>query len=149
MAVSGTFNETVGLLTLSANSTIDLAGYNGTLRFSGVGSWAAGTNLAIWNWNGINKYGTPVGDGLNNRHVVFTDATGLDSYLDRISFYSGSGTGFSGSGFAQGFSGGGTEIIAVPETETYFYAVALLAGVVVQYLRRRARRKLLKSHRPA
>ena len=149
MAVSGTFNETVGLLTLSANSTIDLAGYNGTLRFSGVGSWAAGTNLAIWNWNGINKYGTPVGDGLNNRHVVFTDATGLDTYLDRISFYSGSGTGFSGSGFAQGFSGGGTEIIAVPETETYFYAVALLAGVVVQYLRRRARRKLLKSHRPA
>jgi len=149
MAVSGTFNETVGLLTLSANSTIDLAGYNGTLRFSGVGSWAAGTNLAIWNWNGINKYGTPVGDGLNNRHVVFTDATGLDTYLDRISFYSGSGTGFSGSGFAQGFSGGGTEIIAVPETETYFYAVALLAGVVVQYLRRRARQKLLKSHRPA
>ncbi|NDG72635.1 MAG: hypothetical protein EBY32_15335, partial [Proteobacteria bacterium] len=135
MAVSGTLNESVGLLTLSANSVIDLSGFVGTLRFSGVGSWAASTNLAIWNWNGINKYGTPVGDGLNNRHVVFTD--------------SGSGTGFSGSGFAQGFSGGGTEIIAVPETETYFYAVALLAGVVVQYLRRRARQKLLKSHRPA
>ena len=148
MAVSGNFNETVGLLTLSANSIIDLAGYNGTLRFSGVGSWAVGTNLAIWNWNGINQYGTPVGDGANNRHVVFADATGLDSYLDRISFYSGSGTGFSGNGFEQGFSGGGTEIIAVPETETYFYAVALLGGVVVQYLRRRAERNPL-GHRPA
>ena len=148
MAVSGTFNETVGLLTLSANSIIDLAGYNGTLRFSGVGSWAVGANLAIWNWNGINQYGTPVGDGANNRHVVFADATGLDSYLDRISFYSGSGTGFSGNGFEQGFSGGGTEIIAVPETETYFYAVALLGGVVVQYLRRRAKRNPL-GHRPA
>jgi autotransporter-associated beta strand protein len=145
LAVNGTFNESVGLLTLSANSVIDLNGYNGTLRFAGVGSWANTANLAIWNWNGINQYGTPVGDGASNRHVVFTDATGLDSYLDRISFYSGSGTGFSGNAFEQGFSGGGTEIIAVPETETYFYAVVLLAGVVVQYLRRRAKRKLLEG----
>jgi autotransporter-associated beta strand protein len=154
LAVSGTTNESVGLLTLSANSVIDLSGFIGTLRFSGVGSWANSANLAIWNWNGINQYNTPVGDGANNRHVVFTNNSGLDSYLDRISFYSGSGTGFSGSGFEQGFSGGGTEIIAVPETETYFYAVALLTGLVVQYLRHRSQRKRLKrnrleGHRPA
>jgi hypothetical protein len=41
----------------------------------------------------------------------------------------------------------GSLIIAVPETETYLYAVALLAGVVVQYLRRRAKRR--EGHRPA
>ena len=35
--------------------------------------------------------------------------------------------------------GGGSEIIAVPETETYFYAVALLAGVAVEYIRHRAK----------
>jgi hypothetical protein len=36
-----------------------------------------------------------------------------------------------------------------PETETYFYAVALLAGVVVQYLRRRAKRKPMEGQPPA
>jgi autotransporter-associated beta strand protein len=139
-AVSGTFEETVGALTLSANSTIDLAGFTGTLRFGGVGSWAAGTNLAIWNWNGINQYGTPVGDGANNRHVVFTNNSGLSNYLDRISFYSDSGSSFAGNGFEQGFSGTGTEIIAVPEPETYATAgILLLAGVLVQWMRRKQR----------
>ena len=111
-----------------------------------VGSWASSTNLAIWNWNGINQHNTSVGDGLNTRHVVFTDSSGLSSYLNRISFYSDNGSSFAGNGFEVGFSGGGTEIIAVPETETYFYAVALLADLVVQYIRRRARRNLLKAH---
>jgi len=123
-----------------ANSVIDLDLYNGALCSSGLGSWANTANLAIWNWNGINQYNTLVGDGANNRHIVFTDATGLDTYLDRISFYSGSGTGFSGSGFAQGFSGGGTEIIAVPEPETYATAgILLLAGILVQWMRRKQR----------
>ena len=53
------------------------------------------------------------------------------------------------SGFERGFSGGGTEIIAVPEPETYFYAVALLCSIVVQYLRRRAKRKPVEDHLPA
>ena len=151
LAVSGAFDETVGALTLSANSTIDLAGFAGTLRFGGVGSWASGTNLAIWNWNGINEYGTSVGDGLNNRHVVFTNNSGLDSYLDRISFYSDSGSSFVGNAFAvNGFTpGGGTEIIAVPEPESYATALMLLLAIgAVQSIRRRAKQKLLKSYRP-
>ena len=142
MAVSGTFNETVGLLTLSANSTIDLAGFTGTLRFGGVGSWAGSFNLDIWNWNGI------------NRNIVFTDAANpndLTNYLSRISFYSDSGSSFIGNAFEQGFTGagGGTEIIAVPETETYLYALALLAGVVIQFLRRRAKQKAWEGQPPA
>jgi hypothetical protein len=60
----------------------------------------------------------------------------------------GSGTGFFGNGFDQGFSGVGTEIITVLETETYFLAVALLTGLFVQYIRCRAKQKLLKNHRP-
>ena len=147
LAVSGTFEETVGALTLSANSTIDLAGFTGTLRFGSVGSWDAGTNLAIWNWNGINQYGTPVGDGANNRHVVFTNNSGLSNYLDRISFYSDSGSSFVGNAFEEGFSGG-TEIIAVPEAETYLAAIVLLAGIVIQYLRLRAKRKSFEHHLP-
>jgi hypothetical protein len=66
------------------------------------------------------------------------------SNLANISFYSDSGNSFIGSGFeVSGFEGGGSLIIAVPETETYLYAVALLAGIVVQFLRRRAKRKPL------
>jgi autotransporter-associated beta strand protein len=151
LAVSGAFDETVGALTLSANSTIDLAGFAGTLRFGGVGSWASGSNLAIWNWNGIPEYGTAVGDGLNNRHVVFTNNSGLDSYLDRISFYSDSGSSFVGNAFAvNNFTpGGGTEIIAVPEPESYATALMLLLAIgAVQSIRRRAKQKLLKSHGP-
>jgi autotransporter-associated beta strand protein len=137
LAVNGTFNETVGLLTLSANSTIDLAGFTGTLRFSGVGSWAGGTTLAIWNWNGFNQYGTPVGDGADNRHVVFTSNTGLDAYLNRISFYSDSGSSFAGTGFEQGFSGGGTEIIPVPEPETWATGILLLLSSGIWLWRKR------------
>jgi autotransporter-associated beta strand protein len=143
MAMSGTFNETVGALTLSANSTLDFSGFVGTLRFSGIGSWAAGANLAIWNWSGRTEYGTNYGTYPNSSNLVFTNNSTLSSNLANISFYSDSGTTFIGSGFERGFSGGGTEIIAVPETETYFIALALLAGIVVQYLRRRAKRKPL------
>ena len=149
LAVSGTFNENVGALTLSANSTIDFSGFVGTLRFSGVGSWAAGANLAIWNWSGQTQHGTNYGTYPNSSNLVFTNNSTLSSNLANISFYSDSGTTSIGSGFERGFTGGGTEIIAVPETETYFYAVALLAGVVIQYPRRRAKRKPLEGHRPA
>jgi autotransporter-associated beta strand protein len=150
MAVSGTFNETVGALTLSANSTLDFSGFVGTLRFSGIGSWATGANLAIWNWSGTTYWGTQVNNYATPSNLVFSNNSTLTSNLANISFYSDSGNSFVGSGFeVSGFSGGGSQIIAVPETETYFYAVALLAGLVIQYLRRRAKRKLLQGHRPA
>jgi autotransporter-associated beta strand protein len=137
MAVSGTFNETVGALTLSANSTIDFAGFVGTLRFSGIGSWATGANLAIWNWSGTTQYGTQINNYATPSNLVFSNNSTLTSNLANISFYSDSGNSFVGSGFElSGFSGGGSQIIAVPETETYFYALALLAGIVIQYLRR-------------
>jgi autotransporter-associated beta strand protein len=146
MAMSGNFNENVGLLTLSKDSIIDFAGFVGTLRFSGVDSWAPSANLAIWNWSGTPRYGDPVNNYQTPSNLVFTNNATLTNNLANISFYSDSGTTFIGSGFEQGFTGlgGGTEIIAVPETETYFYALALLAGLVVQYLRRRAKRKVCR-----
>jgi autotransporter-associated beta strand protein len=152
MAVSGTFNETVGALTLSANSTIDFSGFVGTLRFSGVGSWASGANLAIWNWSGTTQSGTQINNYATPSNLVFTNNSTLTSNLANISFYSDSGNSFVGNGFeVNGFSGGGSQIIGdgsqiipVPETETYFYAVALLAGLVIQYIRRRAKRKVCR-----
>jgi len=151
MAVSGNFSENVGQLTLSADSIIDFSGFSGVLRFSGVGSWASGANLAIWNWSGTTHYGTQINNYNTPSNLVFTTVTSnLTNNLANISFYSDSGNSFVGSGFeVSGFTGGGSQIIAVPETETYFYAVALLVGLVVQYLRRRAKRKPLEGHRPA
>jgi autotransporter-associated beta strand protein len=150
LAMSGNFSENVGLLTLSRDSIIDFAGFSGVLRFSGVGSWAAGANLAIWNWSGVPRYGDPVNNYATPSNLVFTNNSTLTSNLSNISFYSDSGNSFVGSGFeVSGFSGGGSEIIAVPEPEAFFYAVALLAGLAVQYLRRRAKRKAFEGHRPA
>jgi autotransporter-associated beta strand protein len=147
MAVSGNFDETVGLLTLSADSIIDFSGFAGTLRFGGIGSWASGATLAIWNWSGTTQYGTQINNYANPSNIVFTNNSNLNSNLVNISFYSDSGNSFVGNGFeVSGFSGGGSQIIAVPETETYFYAVALLAGVGVQFIRRRAKRKSLELY---
>ena len=128
MAVSGNFDETVGLLTLSANSTIDFSGFGGTLRFGGIGSWASGATLAIWNWSGTTQYGTQVNNYANPSHVVFTDKTNLTGNLGKISFYSGSGIGFIGNVFEDSFSQSGfaasMEIIDVPGPEALFYAAA-------------------------
>jgi autotransporter-associated beta strand protein len=151
MALSGNFDETVGLLTLSANSTLDFSGFAGTLRFGGIGSWATGATLAIWNWSGTTQHETQINNYANPSNLVFTNNSNLNSNLANISFYSDSGNSFVGNGFGRDFMGpgGGTEIIAVPEPEAFFYAVVLLAGVAVQYLRRRAKRKALQGHRPA
>ena len=134
LALNGSFSESVGALTLSANSTIDLLGFNGTLTFAGLGFWTNNASLSITNWNGVNKYGTPVGSGVADRHVVFTNTIGLDSTLSRISFYSGSfGVGFAGT--AYDFGDG--EIGAVPEPETIVTAMVLLVGSGLLWLRRR------------
>jgi hypothetical protein len=150
--VSGNFNQNVGALTLSADSIIDLNGFSGILRFSGL-SWASGASnakLAIWNWSGTPQHGPPVNDYTNPSHVVFTSNANLTSEnLAKISFYSGNGIGFVGNAFSDSFSDpgfSGTEIIAVPEPETYLTGVILLLVGVI-YLRRQAKHR--EGHRPA
>jgi autotransporter-associated beta strand protein len=135
-ALSGAFDETVGLLTLSANSTIDFSGFGGTLRFGGIGSWSPGATLAIWNWSGTTQYGTQINNYANPSNLVFTNNSILTSNLANISFYSDSGNSFVGSGFeVSGFSGGGSQIIAVPETETYLTGFLLILGFGIYQLR--------------
>jgi fibronectin-binding autotransporter adhesin len=152
MAMSGNFNENVGALTLSANSTIDFAGFSGILRFSSIASWAVNATLAIWNWSGTTAFG---GDEINNyqnpSRLVFADNSLVTSNLNNIRFYSDDGNSFIGQGFEQPFSQSGfsgTEIVAVPEAESYIAAAILLAGYGIFHLRRRVERKRL-GHRPA
>jgi hypothetical protein len=154
LAVSGDFNQNVGALTLSADSVIDLEGFSGILRFGGL-SWAntsPNATLAIWNWSGTTVWGTQVNDWQNPSQVVFANDANLTAEnLAKISFYSGSGSGFIGTAFEQGFAISGftgTQIIPVPEPETWVTAVLLLLGLGI-YLRRQAKRKILEGHRPA
>jgi hypothetical protein len=89
------------------------------------------------------------GTGNNRDKVHFVNSTLADNKLPLISFCSDTGSSLVGNAFQITSGTCNREIIAVPETETYFYAVALLAGIVIQYLRRRAKRKPLQGHRPA
>ena len=138
LAVSGSFDENVGQLTLSANSIIDLDGFSGILRFGGVGSWASGATLAIWNWSGQPLWGPPVNNYANPSQIVFADKSNLTPNLASISFYSGSGTGFIGNAFEQDFNisdFNGTEIIPVPEPETYLTGLILFLGFGIYQFR--------------
>ena len=135
LAMSGTTNDTVGALTLSANSVIDFGTFVGNVYFadSSAVSWTANAILSIWNWNGTSQYGTSYGAG--DRHIFFgNNASGLSSnQLAQISFYSDSGSSFIGSGWIN--SSG--EIGAVPEPQAIVTAAALLLGMGFYYLRRR------------
>jgi hypothetical protein len=135
--VNGNFDETVGALTLSANSTIDFSGFVGTLRFGSIASWAPGATLSIWNWSGTTQYGDQINNYQNPSRLVFTTSNAdLTNNLDNISFYSDSGNSFVGKGFIDSdFAGPGTLIIAVPEPETYLTGVILLIGATVYQIR--------------
>jgi autotransporter-associated beta strand protein len=143
----------VGALTLSANSTIDLGtSSNGVLlRFTNINWNNPNALLSIYNWTGNTEYSGNPGGGLDQVVIGNATTTALStSQLQQIHFYSGiEQSSFIANAFQITSGTYNREIIAVPETETYFYAVALLAGVVIQYLRRRAKRKTLEGHRPA
>jgi hypothetical protein len=139
LAVSGNFNQNVGLLTLSADSVIDLHDFSGILRFSGL-SWAStspNAKLAIWNWSGTTEWGTKVNNWQNPSNLVFSDSTNLTANnLAKISFYRDSGFNSIGSGFIDSdFADPGTLIIAVPEPETYLTGVILLLGLGIHQFR--------------
>jgi hypothetical protein len=78
-------------------------------------------------------YGTSYGDG--DRQIFFgSSASGLtQAQLDKISFYSGSGTGFIGNAFIRSTG----EIAAIPEPEVYATAILLLLGLGIHFYRRR------------
>jgi autotransporter-associated beta strand protein len=134
----------VGALTLSANSTIDLGtSSNGVLlRFTNINWNNPNALLSIYNWTGNTEYSGNPGGGLDQVVIGNATTTALStSQLQQIHFYSGiEQSSFIANAFQITSGTYNREIIAVPETETYFYAVALLAGVVIQYLRRRAKR---------
>ena len=139
LAIDGTTNETVGALTLSANSVIDLRSFSGNLSFanSSAALWTVETTLSIWNWNGTNQYGTSYGAG--DRHIFFgNNASGLSSnQLAQISFYSDSGSSFIGNAWLASTG----EIGVVPEPQAIVTAAILLLGMSGYLIRNKFSRR--------
>ena len=132
------YNGSVGALTLSANSILDLGTSNNgvLLRFGSINWSNANALLSIYNWTG-----TPLwegGSGNNKDQIYFENSTLTDQQLQRISFYSGFGTGFSGNAFQINSGTFNREIIAVPEAETYktIMVLMLFAGFWIWKQRR-------------
>ena len=126
--------QTVGALTLTANSILDmgtlLAG--NTWKFGASnGNFLSGLQLAIYNYTG------------GADHLFFgTDKGGLDpSQLGQIMFYSDGGTDFLGT--AQ-FIGDDGELTPVPEPATYFAGAAAAVVLILFEFRRRRKPPLVR-----
>ena len=112
---------------MTVNSIIDFANGNALINFADSSSarWTGGTTLSIWNWDG-----TAVTGGGNDQLKFGTDNTALTSgQLAQISFYSGSGSGFLGTGIFATSNNGEVVFTAVPEPATIFGAFALVGMI--------------------
>jgi autotransporter-associated beta strand protein len=131
----GTFNtagnsETVGALTLSGSSIIDMGSVASLLTFTSVGHTAWSGTLSIWNWNG-----SWTGGG-SDQLLFLSNANNGNVNLSNVQFYSDSG--FTPIGFGAGFVSGGTELVPVPEPSGIFVGLAML-GIAGWRERRRAK----------
>ena len=142
---TGGFSDTLGALTLTANSTIDFgAGSASELTFTTL---TLGSNsLNIWNWTATNlpaeTDGGGAGDGLRDR-LLFTTLGSLSAAeLSQIHFFSDAGSTALGSQAGQISFGGNQELVPVPEPTTIFGALALLG--LVGYRERRRLGALLR-----
>ncbi len=132
---SGNVTDTIGALTLSANSVIDLGTGSVVAIFADL--FMGSYTLAVHNWTGTTLWNG--GTGNNPDQIYFNRALGSGE-LDRISFYSDFGSSFVGTGFQLGLgSGFQYQVIPVPEPETWLAAALLLAGAGVAWARGRRR----------
>ena len=140
-SIGGSLDQSVGALTLSANSIIDFGMFasGNTLRFANsVADWT-GLTLNIYNWTaGLDHlfFGTNT-SGLNNTG----DGTGQ---LAHINFYTGSNTGLIS--LPTGFIGAG-EIAPVPEPSAAGIALGLFG--LIGWRERRKDRRALQDERSA
>ena len=133
LSFNSNYNGTIGILTLSSNSIIDMgADYNVGADFADLVMGLTNT-LKIYNWTGTTLWGG--GTGNDQDRIYFRNRNLSDSELGRISFYSGFESGFLGTGFDLGFS---NQIIPVPEPETWATGILLVLGGAVWIWRKRS-----------
>ena len=137
LAFSGNYNGSIGTLTLSSNSIIDLGDGNSVVAHFAAIAGLDNFILKIYNWSGTTLWG---GSNRDNTDQIYVTADLNDTELSRISFYSDFGNSFLGNGYQ--LSGSGFynhQIIPVPEPETWATAVLLLSGLAVAYWKRKSR----------
>ena len=121
----GNVTETLGAFTLLANSTIDMAGGNIWLQFSGLSAQMQ-YDLKIYNYT------------LYSDYLYFVNTPDLTASLSHIKFYSDSGSSLIGSSFIENsFGPSPYNVRPVPEPETYATAALLLLGLGIYAYRRR------------
>jgi fibronectin-binding autotransporter adhesin len=125
LSFNGSFTETLGSLTLTANSVIDMGGGNIGLEFADmVAGLTNTTQLNIYNYT------------LYSDHLYFRNQANLASSLPYISFYSGWGTGRIGNSFIEDFAPL-YEVRPVPEPETSATGILLALGGAMWLWRKR------------
>lgn len=121
-------------LTLTTNSVIDFGALAGTSLLNFGSIYGLGNHtLSVYNWNGTTLWGTASstgGAGQDTRLVDFSSGMLSSSELSHISFYSGAGTGFLGTGGIMGH-----EIIPVPEPAVIITPLLIL--LMLPFLMRR------------
>ncbi len=134
---TGGFSETLGVLTLSLSSVIDMGTGSSILHFadSHLASWTG--TLSIWNWSGNQG----IGGGTDQLFFGGAGGGGLTaSQLTQVKFYSDAGTTILP--FAPGFSaftGSFGEVVPVPEPSSVATVLGLL-GLIGWRERGRSRR---------
>ena len=114
----GNVNESVGALTLSADSIIDMSGGDISLEFAILYATME-RNLKIYNYS------------LYNDHLYFNGSTYVNESLPRIQFYSDAGNTLIGDSFIRDF-GVTNEVVPVPEPGVYVTGL-LLMGLMFYY----------------
>ncbi len=127
----------LGLLTLTANSTIDFnTGSAGLLSFAGLGTHTAGATLTIDNWNGnFNGNAFTAGiDGTHDRLIFGGAASSFASSFGQADIsFTGFGLGYSAIQFDAGYY----EIVPVPEPSTTALIGAVALCALIGYRERR------------
>jgi autotransporter-associated beta strand protein len=134
LAFSGNYSGTIGRLTLSADSMIDLGTGSVSAAFADI---AMGVySLSIYNWSGTTLWNG--GTGNDTDRIYF----GTGTYtLSNVHFYSGNvgSDSFLGTGFDLGYVPGlGDQIIPVPEPGVWFVGLVLLVGAIFHMVRQGA-----------
>jgi autotransporter-associated beta strand protein len=130
---TGGFDEIVDTLTLSADSTIDMANGDSIIQFSDSSAlgWDGGSTLIIDNWSG----NTSVGGGTDQ--LIFSSAGLTETQLGQVFFRDpfGPGSGLYEARFI------GDELVPVPEPSTYIGgALLILAAGFFEWRRRRGKK---------
>ncbi len=137
----GTFNtagtsQTLGALTLSSNSIIDLASGASVLQFADSSNQTWSGTLSIYNWSGT----TAVGGGGGTDQIYFgTDNNGLSAtQIADIVFYSDSGT-TQWAGATVILATG--EVVPIPEAGTWIGGLLAATGIAAVARQRRVRKR--------